>query len=133
MCSCRHSQLEPVPCAVGVGPYCTTCYIKLTDFPNPLAQVLTTEPSNSLSVTCYSLSCLQCPKEGGERWLKLAGPNVPEGSQGHENVASVFDFLCSIITYLLYKLTLSDQSNPLWAALCACCVLPCTVHYTGTS
>jgi hypothetical protein len=44
-------------------------------------------------------------------WLKSAGPNVPEGGPGPENVACIFYFLCSIITRLLYKLTLSDQTQ----------------------
>jgi hypothetical protein len=47
----------------------------------------------------------------GKIWLKLAEPHVPEGDPGPENVASVFDLLCSTITYLLYKFTLSDQAQ----------------------
>jgi len=39
------------------------------------------------------------------------GPNVPEGGPGPENFAGGFDFLCSIITSVLYKLTLSDQTQ----------------------
>ena len=49
-------------------------------------------------------------REGGS-WLKLAGSHVLEGGPGPENVASVFDLLCSTITYLLYKFTLSDQTQ----------------------
>jgi hypothetical protein len=51
------------------------------------------------------------PTRGEGRWLKLAAPKVPERGLGPENVACVVYFLCSIITCLLHKLTLSDRTR----------------------